>query len=122
MNNTPSLRYNNFGYRIGGPVFIPHLYKRNRDKTFFFFAEEWRKRRTQDTFLAATPTPAMRAGDFSAEAARIGQPIVDPTTGLPFHNNQIPVNRMNANALLLLQNNFPQPNQSGFLNFNQNDR
>ncbi|HEX4168095.1 MAG TPA: carboxypeptidase regulatory-like domain-containing protein [Bryobacteraceae bacterium] len=119
-NNTPTLRYNNFGYRIGGPVFIPHFYNRSRDKTFFFFAQEWRKRRTQDTFLAATPTPAMRSGDFSAEAARIGQPIIDPTTGLAFQNNQIPASRLNPNALLLLQNNFPQPNQSGFLNFNQN--
>ena len=116
----PALRYNNFGYRIGGPVFIPHLYNTHREKTFFFFAQEWRKKRTQDTFLAATPTPAMRSGDFSAEAARIGQPIIDPTTGKPFPNNQIPSGRLNANALLLLQNNFPQPNQSGFLNFNQN--
>ena len=64
-NNIPTLRYNNFGYRIGGPVYIPRLYNTNRSRTFFFFAEEWRKKRTQDTFLAATPTPAMRAGDFS---------------------------------------------------------
>lgn len=118
--NRPALHFNNFGYRIGGPVFIPHLYNRQREKTFFFFAQEWRKRRTQDTFLAATPTQAMRGGDFSAEAARIGLPILDPTTGRQFANNQIPTNRLNANALLLLQNNFPLPNQGGFLNFNQN--
>src|SRR3954453_5176045 len=34
----PALRYNNFGYRIGGPVFIPKLYNTKREKTFFFFA------------------------------------------------------------------------------------
>ena len=62
----------------------------------------------------------MRSGDFSAEAARLGMPIIDPTTGRQFPNNNIPLNRMNSNALLLLQNNFPLPNQSGFLNFNQN--
>jgi hypothetical protein len=43
----PILRYNNFGYRIGGPAFIPKLYNRNRNKTFFFFAQEWRRKRTQ---------------------------------------------------------------------------
>jgi Carboxypeptidase regulatory-like domain/TonB-dependent Receptor Plug Domain len=36
----PVLRYNNFGYRIGGPVYIPHLYNKNKDKTFFFWGEE----------------------------------------------------------------------------------
>src|ERR1700756_5946082 len=35
----PPLRYNNFGFTIGGPVFIPRLYAK---KTFFFFSEEWR--------------------------------------------------------------------------------
>jgi hypothetical protein len=119
-NNVPTLRYNNFGYRIGGPVFIPHLYNTDRSRTFFFFAEEWRKKRTQDTFLAATPTPAMRAGDFSSEAARIGMPILDPITHNPLAGNQIPTNRIEPNALLLLQNNFPQPNTSGFLNYNTN--
>lgn len=119
-NKIPSLRYNNFGYRLGGPVFIPHLYNTDRSRTFFFFAEEWRKKRTQDTFLAATPTAAMRGGDFSAESARIGKPIVDPTTNQQFAGNQIPMNRMDPNALLLLQNNFPMPNQAGFLNYNLN--
>src|SRR5262249_20027243 len=41
----PTLRYNNFGYRIGGPVYIPHVYNKNRDKTFFFWAQEWRRKR-----------------------------------------------------------------------------
>jgi hypothetical protein len=119
-NSVPTLRYNNFGYRIGGPVFIPRLYNTDRSRTFFFFAEEWRKKRTQDTFLAATPTAAMRAGDFSAEAARIGKPILDPTTHQQFAGNQIPTNRLDPNAVLLLQNNFPLPNTSGFLNYNAN--
>jgi hypothetical protein len=118
-NSQPTLRYNNFGYRIGGPVFIPRLYNTDRSRTFFFFAEEWRKKSTQSTFRTSTPTAAMRAGDFSAEAARIGKPIIDPDTGIPFPNNQIPANRLNPNALLLLQNNFPLPNYGGgdFVNY-----
>ena len=43
--NTPSpeLRLNIFGGDIGGPVIIPHLYNSSRQKTFFFWSEEWRK-------------------------------------------------------------------------------
>jgi hypothetical protein len=36
-NNPPRLRYNNFGYTIGGPL-LP-----SREKAFFFFSEEWRR-------------------------------------------------------------------------------
>jgi hypothetical protein len=35
--------YNIFGGNLGGPVFIPHVYNSNRNKTFFFVNEEWRK-------------------------------------------------------------------------------
>lgn len=113
----PKLRFNNYGYRIGGPVTLGRFYNKNRDKTFFFWAEEWRTKRTQSIIRAATPTDAMRAGDFSAEAIRTGKPIVDPDTKAPFSNNQIPTSRLNNNALLLLKNNFPAANAPGFLNF-----
>jgi hypothetical protein len=72
------LRFNDYGYRIGGPFFIPRLYPLKKSKTFFFFAQEWRKNDTTDIFLAATPTPAMRSGDFTAEDARTGTHIIDP--------------------------------------------
>ncbi|HEY3706881.1 MAG TPA: carboxypeptidase-like regulatory domain-containing protein [Terracidiphilus sp.] len=35
--------YNIFGGNIGGPLFIPHVYNTNKNKTFFFVNEEWRK-------------------------------------------------------------------------------
>ena len=34
----PPLRYNNFGYNLGGPVYIPKVYN-GKNKTFFFFSE-----------------------------------------------------------------------------------
>ena len=37
------LNYNIYGFNIGGPVMIPHVYNTNRSKTFFFWNEEWRK-------------------------------------------------------------------------------
>ena len=42
----PPLRYNNFGYTIGGPVFIPGHFNRNRGKLFFFFAQDFKRLRT----------------------------------------------------------------------------
>src|SRR5581483_11306213 len=35
----PELRYNVFGFNIGGPVLLPH-YNKDRNKTFFFYNEE----------------------------------------------------------------------------------
>ncbi|WP_158794581.1 TonB-dependent receptor [Granulicella sp. L60] len=39
----PELRLNIYGGDIGGPVWIPGLYNKDRKKTFFFWSEEWRK-------------------------------------------------------------------------------
>lgn len=60
----PPLRYNDFGYTIGGPVFIPNHYNTNKDKTFFFFSEEFRRVITYSTFSANEPTAAMLGGNF----------------------------------------------------------
>ena len=62
----PVLRYNNFGYTIGGPVYIPGFYNQGKDKTFFFFSEEFRRVVTYSTFNATVPSAAERAGTFSA--------------------------------------------------------
>ncbi len=38
-----NIHYNIFGGNIGGPLYIPHVYNTNKQKTFFFWNEEWRK-------------------------------------------------------------------------------
>ena len=38
-----STHYNIFGFNFGGPIFIPKVYNQNKQKTFFFWNEEWRK-------------------------------------------------------------------------------
>ena len=38
-------RFNQYGWDIGGPVFIPKVTQRANTKLFFFWAEEWIKRR-----------------------------------------------------------------------------
>jgi len=35
-NAKPSYKKHDFGYTIGGPVYIPHHYNSNKEKTFFF--------------------------------------------------------------------------------------
>jgi len=39
----PKFKKHDFGYTIGGPVFIPGHYNTNKEKTFFFFSQEWRR-------------------------------------------------------------------------------
>jgi hypothetical protein len=63
----PGNRYNDFGYAVGGPVWIPHLTKRDTTKTFFFFGQEYLRSETavQQT-LSNIPTAAQRQGIFNA--------------------------------------------------------
>ncbi len=57
----PRLRYNNFGYTIGGPV-LP-----SRKKLFFFFSEEWRRSSRDERFLQqSVPDPAWLTDPTSA--------------------------------------------------------
>ena len=37
------LRQNIFGFNVGGPIFIPHVYNEQKQKTFFFYNQEWRR-------------------------------------------------------------------------------
>jgi hypothetical protein len=60
----PLLRYNDFGYTIGGPVAIPHVYN-GKDKTFFFFSQELRRVINYASATALLPTPAEQTGDFT---------------------------------------------------------
>jgi hypothetical protein len=61
----PGSRYNDFGYSLGGPVWIPYLTHRNTSRTFFFFGQEYLRSEslTQET-LTNIPTAAQRHGIF----------------------------------------------------------
>lgn len=104
----PKLRYNNFGYLVSGPVMIPGLYNEKREKTFFFFSEEWRRiiRAPSSVTPIAVPSVLERQGNFS-ENGNVA--IINPATGLQFTNNTIPDALINptAKAILAL---YPLPN------------
>jgi len=60
-------RYNDFGFTVGGPVWIPKVYN-GKDKTFFFISENWlREIADQNAATAYVPTADERAGNFSNE-------------------------------------------------------
>ncbi len=37
---------NDFGYTVGGPIYIPRHYNTNKQKSFFFWSQEWQKQVT----------------------------------------------------------------------------
>lgn len=61
----PPLRYNDFGWTLGGPIFIPRVYNKDKNKTFFFVSEEFRRVVTYTSFLATVPTAQMEQGIFA---------------------------------------------------------
>ncbi|MHB8503208.1 MAG: carboxypeptidase-like regulatory domain-containing protein [Candidatus Acidiferrales bacterium] len=56
---------NDYGYTIGGPVYIPGHYNTDKKKTFFFFSQEWRKENVSTTILQNVPSDAERGGNFT---------------------------------------------------------
>ena len=59
------LRYNNFGGTISGPVVIPQVYN-GKNKTFFFFSQEYRRVITYTSVQATAPTADEKKGIFAA--------------------------------------------------------
>ena len=61
----PELRWNDFGFTLGGPVYLPSVYNTERNKTFFFYSQEWRRIITYNTFTSnQLPTSGMLQGNF----------------------------------------------------------
>jgi hypothetical protein len=102
LSSPPAYKKNDFGYTLGGPVYIPGHYNSSRQKTFFFWSQEWRRDRVPYTFAPqAVPSVAERGGDFSDVCPGADCPI-DPTTSSPFPGNVVPVNTSDPNIQGLL--------------------
>ncbi len=125
------LHYNIFGFNVGGPVMIPKVYNTNRQKTFFFWNEEWRRLNqgssvnTENTYPSSdyptsagvvyTPPAFANANSANGPVGGIAVPetITDPaflakltadglTPGKPFPNNTIPANLLDPNMIAYL--------------------
>jgi hypothetical protein len=130
------LRQNQYGFTIGGPVVIPHVFD-GRNKVFFFGDYEGLRRRQGTIQTGSVPTVAERNSGYtdfsdlitgqsgtSTDALNRTFPkgtIFDPATTRvggtgfvrdPFPGNIIPANRLDPNAIALL-NLYPLPTSSG---------
>src|SRR3569833_1925933 len=116
-NKPPVDHENNYGFSVGGPIRIPHIYD-GRNRTIGYYAQERYKQNTENTNNGTVPTAAEKAGDFSnylgVDAAKnqIVIPIYDPLTGAPFPGNIIPASRISPIAASILQY-IPDPDNSG---------
>ena len=90
---------NQFGGGIGGPIVS--------GRTFFFGALDVLRERQTLSRQGVVPTAAERAGDLSAYAQ-----VIDPFTGQPFANKQIPASRISPLARQVL-GMFPAANRAG---------
>ncbi len=74
--------YNDFGGTVGGPLYIPKVYNNAKDKTFFFWSEEWRKVSSPATSTMLTPTSNQLHGIIKGTIANAppGCVTYDPTT------------------------------------------
>ncbi len=107
------LKRSQFGATIGGPVWLGNLYD-GRDKTFFFFSYQGtRIRRTPTTRFVNTFTAAERQGDFSAVSTQ----LIDPFSGEPYPNNQIPSDQHHPVARYILDNLIPVPTDGRQISF-----
>jgi len=111
----PSYKKNDFGYTIGGPIYIPGHYNSEKQKTFFFWSQEWRRDRVPgQTFNLLVPSAAERGGNFNDVCPGLDCPVeptvlngaTNPLAGQPFPNNTVPVNPIAVPLLGLI----PSPN------------
>jgi hypothetical protein len=79
-DKAPLYRRQDFGGTIGGPLYIPHVFNTKKDKTFFFYSEEFRLEKTPTEYNQAVPGLKERGL------------ILNTTTGLVQENLQTNVN------------------------------
>ena len=112
----PVYRHDILGFTVGGPVAVPGVFNRNKEKLFFFYSfENLGTKSPRPLSQVTVPTALERRGDFSQtfDLNRQIIPIRDPLSGQPFPGNVIPANRINPNGQALLSV-FPQPNATDF--------
>ncbi len=104
------LRFNNFGWNLGGPLYIPGKFNSDKSKLFFFVGQEFKRLRQGSINTWNVPPLAIRGGDFSSLPP--SQRPIDPTTKAPFPGGMILPSRISQNSKRLLDN-YPAPNFSG---------
>ena len=108
-------KQNIFGYNLSGPIFVPKVYNVDRQKTFFFWSQQFVRLHQATGQTGTTPLPNQLNGIFNS-------PIKDPSTGKLFPQNAqgqwfIPTAQLNSAAVAFAKALYPAPNRSGSTNF-----
>jgi len=118
-----STHYNIFGGNFGGPIFIPHVYNENKQKSFFFWNEEWRKILTgAGTNVEPTIDPADKpvAGTnltYVAPAFASSTTLIAPKVGDPAFNAKLAADGLTAGGPMpVIPANLFDPNAVIYLN------
>lgn len=103
-----AFRYNQFGWNLNGPIYIPGHFNQDKRKLFFLVGQEWVKYNHDDFAQQRVPTAKMRNGDFSELLSpnifyNTTKQLVRPGTNVPYVNNIIPASELSANGLGLLR-------------------
>jgi hypothetical protein len=105
-------RYNNYGFTIGGPAYIPKVFNAAKNKLFFFWSEEWRKTSSPVTSSLTPPTQDELNGIVSGQVtdAPAGCVAYDAAT----NQSTISPSCYSKNAAVYLKNVFDPfaPNSS----------
>jgi hypothetical protein len=116
QNYVPPFRYNQYGFNIGGPFYIPGHFNKDKSKFFWYWGTEWVKYRFTDTAQWTVPSNLMRQGNFSELLTTGPQNFLgkvvqlkDPNTGAAIPGNIIPANQVSQNGLGILKA-YPAPN------------
>ncbi len=119
------INYNQFGYNIGGPFYIPGKFNTAKNKIFWYWGQEWIRYRFTDISTQTVPTLLMRQGNFSEmldpNNVWFGKTrqLLDPSSGNPIPGNIIPQSMLSPNGLGILRA-YPTPNQPGYINGSAN--
>ena len=121
QNFAPPFHYNQFGYNIGGPLYISGKFNTGKNRIFWYWGQEWVRYRFTDSNSLTVPSLLMRQGDFSellnSSNFFFNKVVIinDPKTGQPFPGNKIPAcpqpvgSCATPNGLGIL-NAYPAPN------------
>jgi hypothetical protein len=112
-----SLRRNQYGATVSGPVYLPKLYN-GRNRTFFLFSWESYRQVQGSTRLTAVPTELERAGNFTQSRDTATGKLVsltDPLSKSAFPGNIIPATRLSTVSTNILPF-YPLPNLPGQVN------
>jgi len=109
------LKWNQYGFALGGPVWLPKIYN-GKDRLFFMSNFEGFKERRLRRQLFTVPSVKMRNGDFS----EVSTPIYDPLNRTQrFPGNVIPRDRFHPTSVKLMEEFYPAPNLNpGLVPFN----